>query len=199
MWREMCSVKTTTFREHDHCFSESTTSSYPNFAKETDKSCKLEAAFCHSQRRKSHNCIHLCFMSNPKVNKNDRNACLQEQAVSAAHDRPTPERASPSHSNVFNRLVTCININDHSHYYSKHCSLLMDFSDGREEVIRELSALRRLLKTEQKKLEVQMGQALPQENHHSIPSRYSGARLTLLKWMNLLQSLFRLVLLSQCC
>ncbi|XP_078794632.1 uncharacterized protein cspp1a isoform X4 [Oryzias latipes] len=65
----------------------------------------------------------------------------EEQAVSAAHDRPTPERASPSHN-------------------------------GREEVIRELSALRRLLKTEQKKLEVQMGQALPQENHHSIPSRH---------------------------
>ncbi|RVE58753.1 hypothetical protein OJAV_G00198130 [Oryzias javanicus] len=39
--------------------------------------------------------------------------------------------------------------------------------NGREEVIRELSALRRLLKTEQKKLEVQMGQTF----QHSIQSR----------------------------
>ncbi|XP_047424040.1 centrosome and spindle pole-associated protein 1 isoform X3 [Mugil cephalus] len=43
--------------------------------------------------------------------------------------------------------------------------------DGQEDVIRELSALRRYLRKEQKQLEVQLGQAGPQEAHYTPPNR----------------------------
>ncbi|KAF6727321.1 Centrosome and spindle pole-associated protein 1 [Oryzias melastigma] len=47
---------------------------------------------------------------------------------------------------------------------------------GREEVIRELSALRRLLKTEQKKLEIQMGQTSIQSRRQPTADASEGAR-----------------------
>ncbi|XP_050922574.1 centrosome and spindle pole-associated protein 1 isoform X1 [Lates calcarifer] len=43
--------------------------------------------------------------------------------------------------------------------------------DGHQEVIRELSALRRYLRKEQRQLEVQLGQTDRQESHYSPPSR----------------------------
>ncbi|XP_059182691.1 centrosome and spindle pole-associated protein 1 isoform X2 [Centropristis striata] len=46
--------------------------------------------------------------------------------------------------------------------------------DGQQEVIRELSALRRYLRNEQRQLEVQLGQADRQENHYTPPNRPRG-------------------------
>ncbi|KAI3355250.1 hypothetical protein L3Q82_018103 [Scortum barcoo] len=43
--------------------------------------------------------------------------------------------------------------------------------DGKQEVIRELSALRRYLRKEQRQLEVQLGQTDPQETHFTPPNR----------------------------
>ncbi|XP_044031547.1 centrosome and spindle pole-associated protein 1 isoform X2 [Siniperca chuatsi] len=46
--------------------------------------------------------------------------------------------------------------------------------DGQQEVIRELSALRRYLRKEQRQLEVQLGQTDRQENHYTPPNRPRG-------------------------
>nr|XP_046227260.1 centrosome and spindle pole-associated protein 1 isoform X2 [Scatophagus argus] len=48
---------------------------------------------------------------------------------------------------------------------------LPQLQDGQQEVIRELSALRRYLRKEQRQLEVQLGQTDPQESHFSLPNR----------------------------
>ncbi|KAM6900545.1 uncharacterized protein cspp1a [Xenentodon cancila] len=51
------------------------------------------------------------------------------------------------------------------------CSSIRPTTDTQQGVIKELSALRRYLKKEQRQLERQMSQSSPQETHHSLPYR----------------------------
>lgn len=45
-------------------------------------------------------------------------------------------------------------------------------TDGQQEVLRELSALRRYLRKEQRQLEVQLGQTDQEESHYTPTNRY---------------------------
>ena len=85
---------------------------------------------------------------------------------------------TPSTTPKKNHMPACFwIINFHLNIYCSHSCLCLPSIpllalDGKQEVIRELSALRRYLRNEQRQLEVQLDQTDRQESHYTPPNRY---------------------------
>uniref|UniRef100_A0A3B4UNE3 Centrosome and spindle pole associated protein 1 n=1 Tax=Seriola dumerili TaxID=41447 RepID=A0A3B4UNE3_SERDU len=79
--------------------------------------------------------------------------------------------SSPPSPSVVSQLSSRTERTVSAPHYQPVPEEIPQLQDGQQEVIRELSALRRYLRKEQRQLEVQLGQTDRQESHYTPPSR----------------------------